>query len=726
MRRAAWVTLVSLVVIASLITGGPAAAGHASDAAEGAALSATVVSSRPDTVSGGDALVRVAASAAVPLDRLTIRVDGTDVTGAFRRDGRRHALLGLVTGLDEGPNMLTATARGGLALPAVLMLKNHPRTGPVFAGPQETPFICDTEEFTLVNGERLGPPLDEDCSAETRTDYVYRRTTGELAPLPEGTTRPADLTWTTTSTGERVPYIVRVETGTINRAIYEIAMLTDPEDPAPSPWRHTPGWNGRLIYTFGGGCTTGWYHQGSYTGGVTQDGMLGQGYAVASSSLNVFGNNCNDLLAAESTAMVKERFAEAYGVPDFTIGWGCSGGAYQGHQIGDNYPGLLDGLVIGCSFPEVGFGTVHTITDARLLDHYFGETAPGTFTREQQRQVSGFGRWQSIANLAEAGGRIDPRVFCPEQLPAELRYDPETNPDGARCDVYSHTINAYGTDPDTGLARRPLDNVGIEYGRQALLEGTITVEQFLDLNEGIGGFDADANHVPERTVADPRAVSAAYGTGRLLNGGGGLAGMPIIDHREYTDLNANGDIHMRFQSFSTRERLEQANGTSANQVMLVEDGDHGGFTADNPIVAEALGQMDAWLTAMRADHAPGTDIHRVVRNRPAELTDACWDRETDARIVEPQEPGIGTTRCNTEYPVYTSPRMVAGAGIENDVIKCLLRPVDPASYGDVTMTGVQRERLRRIFRDGVCDWSRDGVGQQGLNGTWQFLPTSRP
>ncbi len=716
--RVAYGALLTLAVTAGLIATGPPAASQ--DA--GRSLTATVLSSRPDTVSGGDALVEIEARGHVDLDRVTIEIDGRDVTGAFHEEWHDDTLLGLVTGLAEGSNELTAEVSGDHRVrPAELVLENHPRSGPVFSGPQETPFVCDTERFTLVTGERLGPPLDENCSVATRTDYVYRTTSGELLPLPADTTRPADLAWTTTNEGERVPYIVRVETGTINRAIYEIALLADPQDEhAPDVRHRSPGWNGKLVYTFGGGCTNGWYVQGRETGGVTQDGMLSRGYAVASSSLNVFGNNCNDLLAAESMAMVKERFVEAFGSPEFTVGWGCSGGSYQAQQIGDNYPGLLDGIIVGCSFPDVGFGTIHTVSDARLLDHYFEQSAPSAFTEEQQRAVSGFGLWESIGNLATAGGRIDPRVFCPARLPVELRYDPVTNPGGARCDVYDHTINVYGADPVTGFARRPLDNVGIEYGRQALADGAITVDQFLDLNEGIGGFDVDANHVPERTVADPLATEAAYATGRLLNGGGGLAGMPIIDHREYTDLNEGGDIHMSFQGFATRERLEQANGTSANQVMLVqEDNAYGGFTSNNPILAEALDQMDAWLTAIRADRHPGSPLDRVVRNKPADLTDACWTRD-DVKIVERQEAGNGTTRCTTEYPVWESPRMVAGAGIENDVVACQLQPVDPDSYG-VPLTPAQEERLWSVFPDGVCDWSRPGVGQQGLNGTWQFF-----
>ena len=33
----------------------------------------------------------------------------------------------------------------------------------------------------------------------------------------------------------------------------------------------------------------------------------------------------------------------------------------------------------------------------------------------------------------------------------------------------------------------------------------ITTEQFLDLNEGIGGLDLDAKPTPHRTAADPIA-----------------------------------------------------------------------------------------------------------------------------------------------------------------------------------------------------------------------------
>src|SRR5690606_30116816 len=230
----------------------------------------------------------------------------------------------------------------------------------------------------------------------------------------------------------------------------------------------------------------------------------------------------------------KERFVEGYGDPLFTLGWGSSGGSYQSHQIADNYPGLLDGVVVGESFPDVTSATNFTLFDSRLLHRYFTEVAPDAFTQEQQRRIAGCLSWGSIANLSDGAKRLDPVAEFPDGLPAELRYHPETNPTGARADVYDHTVNVYGRHDDTGFARRPLDNVGVQYGLAALNDGTITVAQFLDLNERIGGLDLDARPTPERTAADPDARAAAYRTGRILSGGAGLAGTPIIDYRAYS------------------------------------------------------------------------------------------------------------------------------------------------------------------------------------------------
>ena len=112
------------------------------------------------------------------------------------------------------------------------------------------------------------------------------------------------------------------------------------------------------------------------------------GFAVVSSSLNVFGQNCNDLLASETHILVKERFIENYGVPIYTVATGTSGGSYQSHQTADNYPGVFDGIIVGASFPDVTSTTIFTLSDARLLHHYFKDLNPEEFSNEQQRIIS--------------------------------------------------------------------------------------------------------------------------------------------------------------------------------------------------------------------------------------------------------------------------------------------------------------------------------------------------
>ena len=699
-----------------------------SGAAAQNSINVSTVSTKPTMVSGGDVLVRIDLLNQVQPADVSVELGGQDITSTFQNLDGSTSLVGLVSDLHNGSN--TLTVRAGDQATQSLNLINHPTTGPVFSGPHEKPFICQTEEFALETGETLGKPIDENCSIETRVDYLYKSSNSllenQLKALPDLTTLPKDVAQLKVG-DETVPYVVRVETGTVNRAIYQTAVLHDPTtQPDPDPWTANPAWNKKLIYTFGGGCRSGWYVQGASTGGVLDDAMLSRGFATASASLNVFGNNCDDLLAAETLMMVKERFIENYGVPRFTIGWGCSGGSYQSHQIGDNYPGLLDGIVVGCSFPEVGFATVNLLSDSRLLYNYFQNNQNTTWSKEQQRLVAGFGKLDSIANMNEGAARIDPvaredrlSAEFAEVVPGVLRYDPVTNPGGARATVYDHAINVYGKDPATGAARRPYDNEGVQYGLQALSAGDISVAQFLDLNEKIGGYDNDANFVEQRSVADPEAVRAAYRTGRILDGGGGLATMPIIDYRAYTDLLEGGDIHMRFHSFSTRERLSKANGNADNQVMLVEDFRWGYFSTQSPVLTQALEQMDQWLSNLeRSDEAKVTHA-AVTQAKPEGLVDACWTPTRAPKKIAETQTYDSSGQCNDYYPSFPSPRIVAGSTVASDVIKCQLKAIDMAVYG-VKFTAAQASRLQQIFSEGVCDWTKPSLYQEALQTWWSY------
>jgi len=677
----------------------------------------SLLSSKPEYVTGDDALVKVTVSG--PSVPITVTINGVDVTESFKRSASTSTeLVGLVKGIKQGSNELIAIANNARTS---ITLTGNPISGPIFSGPHQQPFTCQTDTFRLPDGVSfLGAAKDAKCSADTRVDYVYRNTaaTPQFVPLKTTTALPTDVA-TTTVNGKSVPYIVRVETGVINRAIYQISMIHNPIAEAVPSYASSPsGWNGKLVYTFGGGCTGGWYRQGNTTGGVLDNPILSQGYAMASSSLNVFGNNCQDLTAAESMAMVKERFIEAYGPPRYTIGWGCSGGSYQQHQIADNYPGLLDGILPGCSFPEVGFATVYSITDMRLLGNYFKNVAPNTFTDAQQEAVAGVKTVKTIytGTVYDGAMRIAPDAYCPATLPADQRYDPVKNPKGVRCSVYDHTVNVFGKDPATGFALRPIDNVGVQYGLQALNAGVITADQFLTLNEKVGGYDKDARFAASRTVADLSAVKQAYQTGRLTSGGGGLKEIPIIDHRGYSDDAANGDIHLKYHSFSMRERLIKANGNADNQVMLHEDFRYGYYSSASPLLMDALKQMDLWLTNVSADTSTSTKREKVIRNKPATLQEGCLTRDAvPTKIVEKLSQTAG--KCAELYPAPGSPRFVAGAPMSADVIKCQLEAPNISEY-KVAFTADQWTRLNTIFKEGVCDWSKPGVEQQGLRGTW--------
>ena len=668
------------------------------------------LSNQPDKISGGDVLVRIDVPEAESPAGFTVKLNRRDVTTAFHPHPSLPAFIGLVTGLRKGQNSLEVFS-GGESPSAMLSLTNFDRAGPVFSGPHQQPFICETENFKLPDGSLLGPPLDEDCSVETVVTYVYKpdADSAPVKPLGSRSVLPPDVAWTTTTSGLRVPYIVRVETGTINRGIYQTAILHDPTtEPEPGPLAPPKAWNGRLLYSFGGGCTGGWYRQGGRLQSLISDQIVGKGYAEASSTLNVFGMNCQDVTAAETMMMVKERFIEAYGRPLFTFGRGGSGGSYQQLQIADGYPGLLDGIIPSATFPEV-LETTQFLVDAQLLDNYFNN-AGQALTEEQRMAISGAGTMKNVTATAFGAGRIHPSKFCPEALPPELRYDPVLNRAGARCDIFDHTVNVYGRDPVTGFARRVIDNVGVQYGLGALNKGIITPAQFLDLNEKIGGYDNDGNIVATRAVADLQAVRAAYQTGRITNGGGGLASLPIIDYRVYMDLGERGDVHLKYHSFALRERLQAANGTTANEVMLVVPPG----TGSRAVHDYAITKMDEWLTNLTNDTSNDPAMDKIVRAKPQDLVDSCYTA-TGERIVETQTFSGG--ECNKLYPAFPSPRMVAGGPITNNVLKCQLKPVDFAGYS-AAFTETEQERLRSVFPDGVCDWSKPGLEQQKPLGTW--------
>jgi len=677
-------------------------------------LSIHVRSNRADLVSGGDALVEVTLPAGADVADLTVRIGLREVTDAFapRQDGR---IMGLLDGLEVGENDVAAVLSDGRA--ARLTITNHPIGGPVFAGPQVRPWLCETERYGL------GPPTDEQCNTPLRYEFHYKSSvTGQFGPY-DPHHPPPDVATTTTDTGATVPYIVRVEIGVMDRGPYHIGVLYDPNEPW-EPWAPQPGFNGKAYVQFGGDCAPR-HRQGSPRGvweaetPALHDLALSRGFAVMNSSLNRQGNNCNPVVSAEALMMLKEHFIERYGPIRYTMGWGCSGGAIQQHMIGANYPGLLDGIIPICSIPDMA---VHPFEDCHLMQRVFDEVSPHLWADQQQQAfAAGFATvttcriWQQLATVyldpAEAAGCLSgPFTFEPEGLGLEQPdwvYDAESNPDGARCTTQDYAVSVWGRRPPDdwmgperrigrGFANRAFDNVGVQYGLKALRAGLILPEQFVDLNEKIGGVDIDHHHQPERSSADPMALEVAYRSGLIVDATA-LGRVPIIDVR----APGYADLHPNAYSYVVRARLDQANGHHRNHIMFLEPGP---VFAGEASMRIAFDVMDRWLEAIEADTRAIPLEEKVVGNKPPDAVDTCF---VNAEAVAHGED------CHALYPPFADPRLTAGAPPTNEVIACRLRPLDrDDDYGPLGFTDEQWTRLQAAFPAGVCDYSRAGVGKQ--------------
>jgi hypothetical protein len=236
------------------------------------------LSNRADLISDGDALVEVSVPKTVPMKKVTLRLNGADVGAGFVADEDARTFRGVLRGLVVGENHFVADSNGqGKGRPwASLTITNHARGGPVLLGAQTTPWVCATPTPVAESGNTPASnasglttfAVDAKCNIATEYKLFYRTTTTPCsAALPDpsppavpnanacfkpytvGTT-PADLAATTTTAGLQVPYIVRVERGTMNRGIYDIAVLFNP-GLAWTALAPQPQWNGKVVYSFG-------------------------------------------------------------------------------------------------------------------------------------------------------------------------------------------------------------------------------------------------------------------------------------------------------------------------------------------------------------------------------------------------------------------------------------------------------------------------------------------
>jgi hypothetical protein len=570
--------------------------------------------------------------------------------------------------------------------------------------------------------------------------------------------------------GETVPMIIRWERGVINRFMYSIAMLSPASQTAAPDFS---AWNGKLLYSFSGGVAIGRTQGAASTGDMLHLAGLGMGYAVIYSSGTRTNTHYNLQLGGETAIMVKDRFVSAYAEPEYTIGVGGSGGAIQQYVYGQNHKGLLDGGVPQYSYSDMVTQTIH-VGDCELLERWLdakviadGQSMWKTWVNRSL--IEGLGSsathvsfltggvpwsavmpWMGVPPVAGSTECINGwRGLSPLALNPHFGNAPGYNPAVHGPVEWTHwadLVNIYGTD-ESGFARSPWDNVGVQYGLAALRQGKITGAQFLDLNANVGSWKASKDMVQEgcpfiggaacfapgatfdiwssrnmnlspdggatpaaRREGDRAAQHAAYRSGMVFRG---ELDIPVIDWRHY--LEPVLDMHHAHQSFATRQRLLSYDGDASNQIIWFTDAVPGApSSARFDQTPQAFLVLDRWLENIKANPEKS-----VADNKPADAVDACFST-TGSLLAKGDDVWNGILddgpngTCTNAFPLNSSSRIVSGGPISGGIFKCQLQPVSRALrqglYGVWEPTDAEVDRLEAIFPNGVCDYTKRDAG----------------
>jgi hypothetical protein len=266
-------------------------------------------------------------------------------------------------------------------------------------------------------------------------------------------------------------------------------------------------------------------------------------------------------------------------------------------------------------------------------------------------------------------------------------------------------VNLSGKRPD-GFAYRGLGNAGIQFGLAGLRNGLVSPQQFVDINTKVGGLDIHGAPTPQRFGGDVPGLKRAYSAG-AANEANHLDQVAIIDLRGPDP----GAFHDVYRTYVMRARLLRNFGTAANQVLWRGQVP---LVGDKAFANEAIFALDKWLARVEADHRKLSLAQKIRADKPEDVGDRCTD---GAGLPLPSEV------CDQTVAAYSSPRIAAGGPMTDDVLQCQLKPMRRDDYS-VTFTNAQWAALKKAFPNGVCDYSRPGVGQRGAIGWLTFQDAS--
>ena len=504
----------------------------------------------------------------------------------------------------------------------------------MFTGAQIVPYVCATPTPEPSGGNTPGYQCERavnrrdrcQCNIASETKLYYRTTRSGCdrarlpprCPIRSATTanpardhagqwllqavqrghdagRPGDQHH---RPGLTVPYIVRVERGTMNRGIYDIAVLFDPSQPwtAGAPQAQ---WNGKVYYNFG--ASTGQPRRQTRAGHQT-------GPTKSSSSAATWwwqqhdrlARNSNRVLMSETVMMMKEHIVDTYGAIRFTHGNRLLGRLDRlEHERRRSTPACStarqplhlsrlrdDRMEVGdCVLLVEAYQKPQWSVDGR--PHAGADQRPEGGDQRSSRPVGCHGWYNAFGSNGRAGNYFQTlvanadrrhRTLATVANNCELPAAPSTTRSRTRSARAASTATPGRGDLGPGAGddarRETRDNVGVQYGLKALQAGAIT-------RRGVRHAEREASAATTATWqgrrqsggADDRRLRGARisptasgdsSTRALSVTAGTLPRSPIIDLR---GRRRGADIHMQWRSYSQRARLDAANGGHGNQVM---------------------------------------------------------------------------------------------------------------------------------------------------------------
>ena len=497
-----------IAVVAVLALAGPAAAGSS--------LSISVLSNRADLISGGDALVQIV----MPSRRLA------PATGRRRRPRRqRRVRLARRRPLPRprrGP-------RGRRERPH----RQARRHGPDHdhEPPDRRPDLRRPAGAALVLHDAgrtgSGPATDAQCNAPTDVSLLLPldASTGQFSDVRPGEPAARRRDDDDRPGRDRSVHRPRQERGTMDRGIYHIAVLADPRSRGGRGRRRRPGTTSSSTRF---GASTAPYHKQSDAAPTCWTTTRCR---AASWSRQL----------AHDPRQERERRTSP---PRRDDAEGAHPRALRLDPLHDR-PGLLGRLdrpapdraarTPACSTgsrrsaASPTRGRPRTRSPTAAADPLLGDdvaaargprgAASGRRPATRRRRAATRGMRSSLRPVDEPVAdehvtmRPPGRPGC--TTPADESGRRALRPRDYQVAIWGSGRRACGPRREDRAASRsrPLDNVGIQYGLSALNAGLITPEQFVDLNEKVGGLDIDWTWQPQRMQADPGSLVTAYRTG---------------------------------------------------------------------------------------------------------------------------------------------------------------------------------------------------------------------